>query len=546
MDAPTFLDNFAAIAEAPDGVQRIRLVVLELALLGRLVDQDPSDESADQLLAQIAIARSALIDDGRLRKQKERATVGRASRRGWAATDLGAVVDLEYGKSLPAPTRNRGGSVPVFGSNGLVDVHDEALVDSECVVVGRKGSAGAINIARGPSWPIDTTYFVQPLAGMTVDFIALLLRASRLNELDRATAVPGLNREDAYRLPVLLPPLAEQGRIVAKVAELMGLCDDLEERQRRRHRAITRFRSSALHALTAAATSDELRRSWDRVSTHWPEIADHIDASSALRSTVLQLAIEGRLVGRVPSEGTAADAIRDLRDERFDMAGSGLIGRPKPWRPVDLSDVPFQLPSHWSWIRVEDAVTHVVDCLHRTPAYRDTGYPAIRTCDVEPGRVLIDQALLVDQATFAEQTRRLVPEPGDVLYSREGGRYGIAAVVPQDVQLCLSQRMMQFRCGRAVAPDYFSWFLNSPFGFGQAMEDVGGSASPHVNIRSIRRFLMPLPPTEEQRRIVHALGTIFDQINALGAAIDRRQLIGSQIGAAIASHGLSVPDSPSE
>jgi type I restriction enzyme S subunit len=74
-----------------------------------------------------------------------------------------------------------------------------------------------------------------------------------------------------------------------------------------------------------------------------------------------------------------------------------------------------------------------------------------------------------------------------------GGRYGIAAVVPPNTLLCLSKRMMHFRCASVVVPAYFAWFLNSPLGFGQATQDVGGSASPHVNIRSIRRFVMPLP-----------------------------------------------------
>src|SRR5262249_2688413 len=158
-----------------------------------------------------------------------------------------------------------------------------------------------------------------------------------------------------------------------------------------------------------------------------------------------------------------------------------------------------------------------------TPPYTESGIPAIRTSDVEPGRVLLEQALLVDEATYREQTRRLVPQEGDVLYSREGGRFGIAAVILADTTLCLSQRMMQFRCAAAVSPDYFSWFLNSPLGFGQAVEDVGGSASPHVNIKSIRRFVMPLPPSGEQLRIVEAINRMRDAIEHLAMSRERQE-----------------------
>lgn len=164
MDAQTFLDNFVTIAEAPGGVQRLRDLVLELAVSGRLVDQAPEGQNADGLLEVIAEERAALIASGRRRKQKPRVLPERPSPDGWKAVDLGTVLDLEYGKALPAKDRESSGTVPVYGSNGIVGYHDTALVAGPCVVVGRKGSAGAVNVSEGRCWPIDTTYFVEPLA----------------------------------------------------------------------------------------------------------------------------------------------------------------------------------------------------------------------------------------------------------------------------------------------------------------------------------------------------------------------------------------------
>lgn len=523
MDAQTFLDNFATIAEAPGGVQRLRDLVLELAVSGRLVDQAPEDHNADGLLEVIAEERAALIASGRRRKQKARVLPERPSPDGWKAVDLGTVLDLEYGKALPAKDRESSGTVPVYGSNGIVGYHDTALVAGPCVVVGRKGSAGAVNVSEGPCWPIDTTYFVEPLGGMSVEFVSLLLRASRLDKLDRATAVPGLNREEAYAMPALLPPLAEQERIVAKVDELMRRCDDLEARQGRRHRATTRFRTSALRALTQAETTDGMLQAWERLDANWEAVTLTAEEVGSLQATVLQLAVEGRLVSRLPHEGTADKTLSEVNEERARLVREGAIARSKTPVPVAGDERPYDLPEHWKWVHVEDVVTHIVDCLHRTPPYTATGIPAIRTSDVEPGRVLVDKALLVNEATYLEQTRRLVPQEGDVLYSREGGRFGIAAVVPPNTKLCLSQRMMQFRCAAAVSPDYFAWFLNSPLGFGQATEDVGGSASPHVNIKSIRRFVMPLPPYGEQLRIVGAITQILGAIDDLALSLERRE-----------------------
>jgi len=128
---------------------------------------------------------------------------------------LGDAVELSYGKSLPVRARRRG-SIPVYGSNGAVGFHDEALVREPTVIVGRKGSVGAIHLVSGPSFPIDTTYFVRARPGISIDirYAAYALKHMDLSRLRTETGVPGLNREDAYREPFLLPPLAEQQGIV--------------------------------------------------------------------------------------------------------------------------------------------------------------------------------------------------------------------------------------------------------------------------------------------------------------------------------------------
>ena len=128
---------------------------------------------------------------------------------------LGDAVELAYGKSLPVRAR-RNGTIPVYGSNGVVGFHDKALVHEPTVIVGRKGSVGAIQLVSGPSFPIDTTYFVRAKPGIQIDvrYAAYALKHMDLSRLRTETGVPGLNREDAYREPFLLPPLAEQRRIV--------------------------------------------------------------------------------------------------------------------------------------------------------------------------------------------------------------------------------------------------------------------------------------------------------------------------------------------
>ena len=144
---------------------------------------------------------------------------------------LGSLFELKYGKSLRKDTRNYG-VVPVFGSNGQVDVHSESFVNHPTIIVGRKGSIGQVHFVKTPCWPIDTTYFVSPLGGHEVDldWLYRLLRTLRLQELNRSAAIPGLNREDVYRIPILLPPLDDQIRIAHLLGKVEGLID-----QRKQH-----------------------------------------------------------------------------------------------------------------------------------------------------------------------------------------------------------------------------------------------------------------------------------------------------------------------
>src|SRR5688572_23848437 len=148
---------------------------------------------------------------------------------GWTNTKLGSVLTLEYGKSLSESNRD-GGDYPVYGSNGIVGNHSEFLVNGPGVIVGRKGSYGEIVWSDQSFFPIDTTYYVSPSKLIDIRLAYYLLRTVDLKSLNRSTAIPGLNRNDAYNIDILLPPLPEQKRIVAKLDTLFAHLDQLKAR----------------------------------------------------------------------------------------------------------------------------------------------------------------------------------------------------------------------------------------------------------------------------------------------------------------------------
>jgi type I restriction enzyme, S subunit len=175
-----------------------------------------------------------------------------------------------------------------------------------------------------------------------------------------------------------------------------------------------------------------------------------------------------------------------------------------PSVPLKPSGIPWlgDIPRHWVVRRLKFVASHIVDCLHATPRYSETGtYPAIRTADITPGVVYLDKTRKVSATDFARWTERLTPAEGDILYSREGERFGIAACVPEGVQLCISQRMMVFRIAPQHCSRFVMWLLNSRPTYGQALQDVTGATAPHVNISTIRNYSLAMPPVDEQREI---------------------------------------------
>jgi len=227
-----------------------------------------------------------------------------------------------------------------------------------------------------------------------------------------------------------------------------------------------------------------------------------IDALVTAKQRVLNLLAEKR-------KAIIATAVTRGLDPKVKLRDSGV-----PWLG--------EIPAHWEVSRLKFEATDIVDCLHATPPYDPSGeFPAIRTADVEPGRLLLDQARRLHTADYRRWTERLAPAEGDILYTREGERFGIAANVPANVPLCISQRMMLFR----IRPDrdsaYFMWQLNSPSVYQQASEDQLGTAAPHVNVEKIKNFWMLVPPLVEQRDIVDDIARATEKLDAVRAATER-------------------------
>ena len=211
------------------------------------------------------------------------------------------------------------------------------------------------------------------------------------------------------------------------------------------------------------------------------------------------------------------EAIEKLKTYKLSVITEAVTKGLNPDVPMKDSGVEWigEIPLHWNNVRLKFLLTHLVDCPHETPTYSADGdYLVIRTADQDVAQLRADEDMFrLSETEYLRRIRRLPLEKDDIVYGREGGRWGLACRVPESNRYCLGQRMLQFRCNvELFDPCFATLALSSQTIYLQGSVDTLGSASPHVNISTVQNYWIPLPPINEQREIVSVVGERCDRI----------------------------------
>ncbi len=200
-----------------------------------------------------------------------------------------------------------------------------------------------------------------------------------------------------------------------------------------------------------------------------------------------------------------------LQEKRQAVISHAVTKGLNPAAPMKDSGVEWlgEVPEHWGVTRLKHVTDLIVDCPHETPTYTEDGeFLVIRTADLDRGTLLNHSHMRrVDDFEYTNRIRRAPLERCDIVYGREGERWGHAALVPLSAKFCLGQRIMQFRCGPRWAPAFLMWLLNSRSVYLQGSLDTVGATSPHVNVGTIRNYALPEPPLDEQALIADSVAT---------------------------------------
>ena len=531
------LKHFDLLATAPGGVARLRELILTLAVRGKLVPQDPSDEPASVLLQKIRAEKDRLIAEGRIKRDKPLAPIAHDKLpcelpQGWTWARLTELGEFLGGKT-PSTQRSMfwDGDIPWITPKDmkqlrLSDSEDKvtqqavddglALVPPQSVLVVvrsgilRRTVPTAVNeVATTINQDLKALVLVCPeLAAYVQLIIRGFERFILLNLTKVGTTVESIQFDAFAAQPFPIPPLAEQSRIVARVEELMRLCDALEAKGKLDAAQHTQLVQTLLDTLTDSASPVELAANWQRVAEHFDLLLDRPEAVDALEQTILQLAVRGLLVPQDPSDEPASVLLQKIRTEKDRLIAEGKIKRDKPLAPITDEEKPFEVPAGWEWARMGELVNSSEagwspSCIN-TPR-RAGHWGVLKVSAVSWGKF--------DPEANKELPPDLVPRPefevkaSDFLLSRANTEELVARSVvvgTTPVMLMLSDKIIRLDVSSQVNRAFLNLCNNSAHSRAHYITHASGTSSSMKNVS--REVVLNLPvalaPAAEQSHIV--------------------------------------------
>lgn len=526
MNANRLLALYDHVGDAPNAVPTLRRFVLDLAVRGKLVEQDPVDRPEPELLKRIVSHPSG---------QREIPP-------NWRRAEVGMLLELRYGKGLKAGERLDDGPVPVFGSNGIVGYSDAALTDNPAIIVGRKGSAGALNICHGPSWTTDVAYYVETPSFFIPRFLFIAMFALDLHTLGKGVK-PGLSRTDVYELCIDVPPLAEQRRIMARVDELTALCDQLERARTIRETGRDRLTAASLARLTASDIDAQSFRACARFTLDAvPALTRRSDQINIFRQTILNLAVRGKLVEQDTTDESASDLLERIAAKQSWSSRKAPAKKLTARTDVSDDDAPFDLPNGWAWARFPElGILGRGKSKHRPrndPALFDGGtHPMIQTGDVARSQGVITTYTAKYNDIGLAQSMKW---PKGTMCITIAANIADSGILGFDA--CFPDSVVGFRPASVFEnARYFEYFIRTAKA--NLIEFAPATAQKNINLAILRSVLIPLPPLVEQRRIVAKVDELMGLCDQLETGLRdtdaiRRRLLGVLLQKALSERVL--------
>jgi type I restriction enzyme S subunit len=557
MNATHLLEHFDRLAEAPDAVPRLRRFILDLAVRGRLVEQDPKDEPALALLKRIQVERARLVKEGKIKDAKAPATfVGDVPANvlpsHWSWIPFGATVNSHLGGGTPSKANSTywGGdilwaSVKDVGKSkylddtidritkaGLANSSSNLVEPGSLIVVTRMG-LGKVSINRIAVTINQDLRALSISSLVAIDYCYIFFKTHGFE--GSGLTVKGIKVEELLGIPFPLPPLAEQHRIVAKVDELMALCDQLEAAQQEREHRRDRLAAASLQRLnqTTADTAPEAQREHARFHLHHlPHVTTRPEHIKAMRQLFLNLAVRGKLVEQSLDDESVTKLMQRL-GVKSHQPPAGLVSLP--------------VPSTWAWVTIDEiaSVSSGTTPSRAESAYYSSGGTPWVTSGETNNAVITSTAQHVTAKALKETSLRLYP-PGTLIVAMYGegktrGQIAELGIAATTNQACAAIVLKLEDIGHRR---YVKLFFQKIYE--EIRELAAGGAQPNLNGGKIKSTLIPLPPLAEQYRIVAKVDELIALCDQLEAQLTITQTDSRQLLEAVLNGALGIARVPME
>lgn len=536
MRLETFFKKFDQFAGAPDAVAKMRALILRIAMQGMLSESCGSDQSVSDLLSEVEREKQRLgirsstkvtsEDPDFLANETAQAIPAR-----WALVRFGDIARYNAGKTLDKG-RNRGElrdyittSNLYWGFFRLDSVRQMPLQEAELerctaakgdLLICEGGEAG-----RAAVWPHDHEIAFQNhvhrarfFAGIDAYFVQRyfekLNATGEIENYRKGVGISNISGKALASIPIPLPPLAEQKRIVAKVNELMALCDLLDAQQQERDTRHAALARASLARFADAPTPDNLQflfhKSYD------------IDPAD-LRKSILTLAVQGKLVPQDPNDEDSEVLVRKIAEATRDLVNAGSMRSLKSLSAVTDNEMRFSLPAGWVWARLQEVID-VRDGTHDSPkdCIGPDTFPLITSRNFENGDINFESARRISAKDHFEIQKRSKIEKDDILFSMIGGNIGNQVIVKTDAPFSVKNVALFKYYDRALTyPPFIKRYMEH-LAVRLQQEAIGG-AQPFVSLGYLRKLPIALPPTAEQRRIVAKVDQLMVLVEELETQI---------------------------
>ncbi|WP_396016960.1 restriction endonuclease subunit S [Escherichia coli] len=530
------------------GIKKLRELILELAVRGKLVPQDPNDEPASELLKRIAAEKAELVKQGKIKKQKPLPEISEEEKpfelpEGWEWVRI-SEIGHDWGQKTPDKDFTY---IDVGSINKKYGIIEEPSIlsakdaPSRARKIVQQGTIiystvrpYLLNIAIIENEilpePIASTAFaiIHPYTAMDANFIYYYLRSPvfvcYVENCQTGVAYPAINDKQFFSGITPVPPSLEQVRIANKIKELMSLCDQLEQQSLTSLDAHQQLVETLLGTLTDSQNAEELAENWTRISEHFDTLFTTEASVDALKQTILQLAVMGKLVPQDPNDEPASELLKRIAQEKAQLVKDGKIKKQKPLPPISDEEKPFELPDGWEWCRIVDLA---IVGTGATPSRDEPNYWKNGVINwVTSG----ETCLPFIQNTTEHITQKAVDEtnvsiypPGTLIIAM----YGQGKTRGQITELLISAGTNQACAAiRLIETDNEHRKFIKLF-FEKSYDDLrslaAGGAQPNLNVAKISQTVIPLPPKREQNRIVSIVGELLIYCDKLRKNIQTAQ-----------------------